>query len=90
MSLSKPGPRRRHGSARTPFSSYIKDRRQQLDLTQVQLAELSGLSIEFIRDLEQGRTNLRLEKVLALVEALGGVVSVANKPYDPRDAADED
>lgn len=83
-------PRRRQGAARTTFSVYVKDRRQQLGLTQAQLAELSGLSIEFIRDLEQGRTNLRLEKVLALVEALGGVVTVANKPYDPRDAADEE
>ena len=51
---------------------------------QARLAELIGLSIEFIRDVEQGHTNLRLEKVLCLVESLGGVISVSNKPFDAR------
>lgn len=84
MSLPASGPRKRQGALSTAFSVYVKERRQELNLTQAKLAELSGLSIEFVRDIEQGRTNLRLEKVLALVESLGGVVAVSNRPFDAR------
>ena len=82
MSASRPVPRKREGASSTPFSTFVKRKRQELRLAQATLAELSGLSIEFVRDVEQGRTNLRLEKVLALVDALGGVVSVTDRPFD--------
>ena len=84
MALPSAGPRKRQGAHSTAFSIYVKERRAELNLTQAKLAELSGLSIEFVRDVEQGRKNLRLEKVLALVESLGGVVCVTNRPFDVR------
>ena len=90
MPISNPRPRKRQGALSTAFSVYVKARRQELSLTQAQLAELSGLSIEFVRDIEQGRTNLRFEKVLALVESLGGVISVSNRPFDARSLVDEE
>jgi len=42
---------------------FIKDRRKQLHLTQRDLADRSGVGIRFIRDLEQGKQTLRLDKV---------------------------
>jgi y4mF family transcriptional regulator len=48
---------------------FVKQRRKQLGLTQQDLAERAGVGLRFIRDLEQGKETLRMDKaneVLAL------------------------
>jgi len=58
---------------------FIKDRRKQLHLTQRDLADRSGVGIRFIRDLEQGKQTLRLDKVnqvLAVFAHQLGVVPI--------------
>ena len=45
------------------LSSYIKDMRKQFGLTQVDLAAKSGVGLRFVRELEQGKETLRLDKV---------------------------
>ena len=45
------------------LSSYIKDMRKQFRLTQVDLAAKSGVGLRFVRELEQGKETLRLDKV---------------------------
>ena len=42
---------------------FVKKRRKQLGLTQVDLAERAGVGLRFVRDLEQGKQTLRLDKV---------------------------
>ena len=42
---------------------FVKYRRKQLGLTQKDLAERAGVGIRFIRDLEQGKESLQLDKV---------------------------
>jgi y4mF family transcriptional regulator len=42
---------------------FVKSRRKQLGLTQQELAERAGVGIRFIRDLEQGKESLQLDKV---------------------------
>jgi HTH-type transcriptional regulator/antitoxin HipB len=49
----------------------IKARRRALGLNQHDLAELSGTSERFIRDLEHGKVSVRLDKVTAVLEVLG-------------------
>jgi y4mF family transcriptional regulator len=45
------------------LSDFLKNKRKQLSLTQQQLAEKAGVGLRFIRDLEQGKTTLRMDKV---------------------------
>lgn len=42
---------------------FVKKSRKELGLTQVQLAENAGVGLRFIRDLEQGKKTLRMDKV---------------------------
>ena len=45
------------------ISNFVKYNRNKLSLTQEQLAEKAGVGLRFIRDLEQGKETLRLDKV---------------------------
>ena len=45
------------------LSSYVKEMRKQFGLTQVDLATKSGVGLRFVRELEQGKETLRLDKV---------------------------
>lgn len=42
---------------------FVKQRRKQLGLTQQDLAERAGVGLRFVRDLEQGKESLRMDKV---------------------------
>ena len=61
------------------IASFVKQRRKQLRLTQPELAMRVGVGLRFVRELEQGKSTLRLDKVnqvLALFGAEVGVVSI--------------
>ena len=45
------------------LAKYVKEMRKQHELTQVDLSEKSGVGLRFIRELEQGKQTLRLDKV---------------------------
>ena len=45
------------------LSSYVKEMHKQFGLTQVDLAAKSGVGLRFVRELEQGKETLRLDKV---------------------------
>ena len=45
------------------LSAYIKEMRREFGLTQVDLAAKSGVGLRFLRELEQGKETLRLDKV---------------------------
>ena len=45
------------------LSSYVKEMRKRFGLTQVDLAAKSGVGLRFVRELEQGKETLRLDKV---------------------------
>ena len=45
------------------LSSYVKEMRKQFGLTQVDLAAKSGVGLRFVRELEQRKETLRLDKV---------------------------
>jgi HTH-type transcriptional regulator/antitoxin HipB len=53
------------------LAEQVRTRRGSLALGQEDLAELSGTSVRFIRSLEQGKATVRLDKVLAVLGALG-------------------
>ncbi len=53
------------------YRDYIKTRRREERLTQRQLAELAGVGLRFIRELEQGKATLRIDKVDAVLKLFG-------------------
>lgn len=55
----------------TELVNFVKSRREQLDLTQQELAERAGVGLRFIRDLEQGKQSLRLDKVNQVLALFG-------------------
>ena len=48
---------------RTDLSKHIKLKRKQNRLTQSDLALKAGVGLRFVRDLEQGKLSLRMDKV---------------------------
>ena len=53
------------------LSTYVKDMRRQFGLTQVDLAVKSGVGLRFLRELEQGKETLRLDKVNQVLMLFG-------------------
>lgn len=50
---------------------FVKSRRDQLGLTQQELADRAGVGLRFVRDLEQGKESLRLDKVNQVLVLFG-------------------
>ncbi len=62
------------------LATFVKAKRKQFGLTQEELSRKSGVGLRFVRELEQGKKTLRMDKanqVLCLFGAeLGPVVTV--------------
>lgn len=58
----------------TTLSKYVKDMRKLYNLTQVELSEKSGVGLGFVRELEQGKQTLRLDKVNQILNLFGNEV----------------
>ena len=46
------------------LSARVKSLRRQFNMTQEELSVKSGVGLRFVRDLEQGKSTLRLDKVI--------------------------
>lgn len=53
------------------MGTTIESRRKVLRLNQEELAELAGVSVRFLRDLEHGKVSARLDKVFDVLDTLG-------------------
>lgn len=51
--------------------TFVKEKRLEADLTQQQLAEKAGIGLRFVRELEQGKSTLRMDKVNQLLSLFG-------------------
>ena len=58
------------------LSKYVKAMRKQYNLTQVELSEKSGGGVRLVRELEQGKQTLRLDKVNQILNLFGSEVGV--------------
>ena len=56
------------------LSKYVKAMRRQYNLTQMELSEKSGVGLRFVRELEQGKQTLRLDKVNQILNLFGAEV----------------
>lgn len=64
----------------TRLSQYVKNMRKRYGLTQVDLSEKSGVGLRFVRELEQGKPTLRLDKVNKILELFGSEVGAVPMP----------
>ena len=65
----------------TTLSQYVKDLRKQYRLTQEDLAEKAGVGLRFVRDLEQGKTTLRMDKVNQVLSLFGSELAPVKQVY---------
>jgi y4mF family transcriptional regulator len=61
----------------TALPEYIKQMRKQYRLTQVDLSEKSGVGLRFVRELEQGKQTLRMDKVNQVLNLFGSELTPA-------------
>lgn len=62
------------------LGNVLRIARKQLGLTQSQLSLAAGVGVRFIVDLEAGKPTVRLETVMRVIEALGGVINLDGLP----------
>ena len=53
------------------FGEFLRARRKELGYTQSYLSELTGLSISFISDVENGKKTVELNRSIDLLSMLG-------------------
>jgi y4mF family transcriptional regulator len=58
------------------ISVYVKTKRKQNKLTQPELALKAKVGLRFVRDLEQGKTTLRMDKVNDVLRLFGEELGV--------------
>jgi len=61
------------------LAQLIKQKRKKLKLTQVDLAQKAGVGLRFLRELESGKTTLRMDKVNQVLTLLGYELTAARK-----------
>ena len=58
------------GIAKT-LNTQIKDLRKKANLTQVEMAKRTGVGLRFVRDVEQGKATVRIDKVNQVLSLFG-------------------
>ncbi len=53
------------------LSQFVKDKRNEVNLTQEEFAERAGVALTVIRKIEQGKDNLNMEKVNQVLKMFG-------------------
>lgn len=53
------------------LAEFVKQRRKNVGLTQPELAEKAGVGLRFLRELEQGKQTLRIDKVNQVLQLFG-------------------
>ena len=59
------------------IGKYIKEERKKAGLTQEEFALRSGLGLRFVRELEQGKETVRLDKVNQVLALFGAEMTPA-------------
>ena len=60
------------------IAEYVKRMRRETGLTQVDLSEKARVGLRFVRELEQGKESLRLDKVNQVLSLFGSQVGVVS------------
>ncbi|MEK7818583.1 MAG: helix-turn-helix transcriptional regulator [Bacteroidota bacterium] len=63
------------------LTKFVKEKRKKLNLTQAQLAERAGVGLRFIRELEQGKKTLQMDKINQVLYLFGHKVGPIKKSF---------
>jgi y4mF family transcriptional regulator len=61
------------------LATFVKERRKEVNLTQEEFAERAGIALTVLRKIEQGKTNLNLDKVNLILELFGHELAPVNR-----------
>ena len=76
------------------LAEFVRQRRKKVNLTQEEFAERAGVALTVVRKIEQGKTNLNMEKVNQVLKMFGHELAPVNskellewdkETYDTRD-----
>ena len=67
---------------RTKLSLIVKALRKEYGITQEELAMKSGVGLCFVRNLEQGKTSLRMDKVNQLLDLFNYELTATKRSWD--------
>ena len=68
------------------LKNFVKKQRKIHGLTQMALSRKAGVGLRFVRDLEQGKTTLRMDKVNQVLQLFGKILG----PVDWRPDIDDE
>lgn len=60
------------------LAEFVKQKRNEVKLTQQEFAERAGVALTVIRKIEQGKENLNLEKVNQVLKMFGHTLAPVN------------
>jgi y4mF family transcriptional regulator len=60
------------------LAEFVKERRKEVNLTQEEFAERAGVALTVVRKIEQGKTNLSMEKVNLVLSMFGHELAPVN------------
>jgi len=61
-----------------PLHKFVKERRKEVNLTQEEFADRAGVALTVIRKIEQGKTNLNMDKVNLVLRMFGHELAPVN------------
>jgi y4mF family transcriptional regulator len=61
-----------------PIAEFVKERRKEANLTQEEFAQRTGVALTVIRKIEQGKTNLNVDKVNLVLSMFGHELAAVN------------
>lgn len=57
--------------AKSKLSEFVKQKRKKLNLTQPELAGKAGIGLRLLREIEQGKKTMRMDKVNQVLALFG-------------------
>jgi y4mF family transcriptional regulator len=60
------------------LAAFVKERRKDVNLTQKAFAERAGVALTVVRKIEQGKTNLSMDKVNLVLSMFGNELAPVN------------
>jgi y4mF family transcriptional regulator len=60
------------------LAEFVKQRRKEVNLTQEEFAERTGVALTVVRKIEQGKTNLNMDKVNLVLQMFGHELAPVN------------
>lgn len=60
------------------LAEFVKERRKEVNLTQEKFADRTGVALTVIRKIEQGKTNLNMDKVNLVLSMFGHKLAPVN------------